>query len=585
MFQSFSDQSEGARGAERVAALREAMRIEGLGGFLVPLADAHQGEYVAPCDARLAWLTGFTGSAGFAVILPDRAAIFVDGRYRVQVRQQVDLAAFTPVDWPETKLADWLADNMEASAVLGLDPWLHSVRELEELRAMKGPELRFTANLVDRIWADRPAPPRQPVSIQPLEFAGKSHDEKRAELAATLRAAGQRAAVITLTDSTCWLLNIRGTDIPRNPIVQAFSVLHDDGSVDLCCDAPLDADLHAHLGEAVRIHAKSALLDLAKAISGPVRIDKTSAPIALHKALKEPVLGSDICALPKACKNEAELAGARKAHLRDGAAMVRFLAWMDGQVPGSLTEIDAVRQLETFRREGGKLRDISFDSIAGAGPNGAIVHYRVTETSNRQLGAGELFLIDSGGQYQDGTTDITRTLPIGAAGDEEQHCYTRVLQGLIAIHRIRFPSGTSGSQLDALARAPLWRDGMDYAHGTGHGVGSYLCVHEGPQRISSVSNVALSAGMILSNEPGYYREGAFGIRLENLIAVRADVEGWFGFETLTWVPFDRRLIETGLLSAEERDWLNTYHAEVLARIGPRLDAADRDWLEAACAAI
>ena len=598
MFQRFADSTSPDQGPPRLAALRDVMRARGLDGFLIPRADAHQGEYVTPCDARLAWLTGFTGSAGFACVLPDIAGVFIDGRYRVQVRDQV-AADFTPVHWPEIQLADWLIERLSGGAKIGFDPWLHTAREVNDLRAAlapKGIQLVAHANLVDEIWQDRPAPPMAAFTAYRDDLAGKSHAAKRAELAQGLTNAGDMVAVLTLPDSIAWLLNIRGTDVERNPVPHAFALLHNDGCVDLFARAGKADGIADHLGPGVRLHDEIAFLDALATLSGPVRIDTKTAPQIVADTLDQAGIqtrnDSDPCLLPKAIKTSAEIAGARAAHLRDGAAMVNFLAWLDVQAPkGTLTEIDVVKSLEGFRRATNALLDISFETISGAGEHGAVVHYRVTESTNRPVRTGELLLVDSGGQYIDGTTDITRTMAIGAASDEHRACFTRVLQGMIAISRARFPKGVTGAHLDALARYPLWLAGMDYDHGTGHGVGAYLSVHEGPQGISRrAAPVPLEAGMILSNEPGYYREGAFGIRIENLITVipaptlqGADAREMLAFDTLTFVPIDRRLIEVTQLSNDERDWIDRYHADTVAQIGPRVDADALVWLEKACA--
>ncbi|WP_095590725.1 aminopeptidase P family protein [Actibacterium ureilyticum] len=606
MFQTFDSPTSPTTGAPRVAELRAQMAAAGLDGFLVPRADMFQGEYVADCDARLAWLTGFTGSAGFAAVLAGRAGVFIDGRYRVQVKAQVDLQEFTPVDWPETKLADWLKEALPDGGVVGFDPWLHTVREVEALEqalAGSGITLQRSANLVDAIWADRPARPRNPVRVQPDDLAGEAHAAKRRRLAAGLAAAGRRRAILTQPDSICWLLNIRGADIPRNPVVQAMAVLDWTDQVQLFTDAPLEDDLRAHLGPEVSTHPLDRLLDhLSEAEQRTFQIDPATCPVAILDHLAAlgsddgkgigVTRGDDPCALPKACKNAVEIAGARAAHLRDGAAMCEFLAWLDLTAPGGdLTEIDVVTELEVCRRATNALQEISFDTIAGAGPNGAIVHYRVTQDTNRRVTPGTLLLVDSGGQYLDGTTDITRTIAVGAPPPEAAECFTRVLKGMIKISMARFPKGIAGRDLDALARYNLWLAGQDYDHGTGHGVGSYLSVHEGPQRLSRVSDVPLQPGMILSNEPGYYREGAFGIRIENLIVVEPapDLPGgdtgraMLQFETLTFVPIDQRLILPELLNVDELAWLNAYHAEVAEKIGPRLSAGARDWLRAATA--
>jgi Xaa-Pro aminopeptidase len=599
VFQNFESQASPEQGPPRLAALRSRLKGMGLDGFLVPRADVHQGEYVAARDERLQWLTGFTGSAGFCFVLPDVAGVFIDGRYRTQVKAQVDLASFTPVPWPETKPGEWIREHLAAGTV-GFDPWLHTAEEIERLeKALERSGItlsRSKENPVDEIWPDQPAGPAGRVFVHPDTLAGESHADKRARLAAGLRSAGQRAAVLTLPDSICWLLNIRGADVPKNPVVHAFAILHDDGRVDLyAVPAKFDDQVRAHLGADVALHAPDAFAAALSALTGPVRLDKGSAPLALADTLRaagvEVQWGDDPCKLPKARKNAAEIAATREAHLRDGAAMAEFLCWLDREAPkGELTEIAVVQALEGFRRATNALHDISFDTICGAGPNGAIIHYRVTGETDRPVRQGELLLVDSGGQYVDGTTDITRTIAIGDPGDEARAAYTRVLQGMIAISRVRFPKGISGRDIDALARYPLWLAGQDYDHGTGHGVGAFLSVHEGPQRISRLSEVPLEPGMILSNEPGYYREGAFGIRLENLIVVETapalgDNRQQLAFETLTWVPFDRRLIVVGDLSPGERAWLNGYHAAVQEKLATRVSGPTLAWLEGACAPI
>ncbi|HSG37020.1 MAG TPA: aminopeptidase P family protein [Paracoccaceae bacterium] len=599
MFQSFESTSSPEQGPARLAALRAEIASEGLVGFIVPRADAHQGEYVAPCDARLAWLSGFTGSAGFCAVLPEIAGVFVDGRYRLQVRSQVALEAFTPVDWPEVGLADWLIEQLPKGGEVGFDPWLHSVDEITKLRAKLTPKritLTPIANLVDRIWDDRPAPPSAPFEAYPVDYAGEAHEAKLARLGKALTDGGYAAAAITLTDSVAWLLNIRGHDIQCNPVPHAFAILNADGTCNLFCRAGKADAVTAHLGGKVRLQDEEDFATVLASGEGKVLLDARSGPQALADAMDAAdrpwEAGADPCVLPKACKNETEIAGMREAHLRDGAAVSRFLAWMAAEAPkGGLTEIDVATALEGFRRDTNALLDISFESIVGAGPNGAIMHYRVTHETNRSVNAGELVVVDSGGQYLDGTTDITRTVGVGPVGEDEKRCYTRVLQGMIAISRARFPKGVAGAHLDALARYPLWAEGKDFDHGTGHGVGAYLCVHEGPQRISRVSDIPLEPGMILSNEPGYYRNGAFGIRIENLIVVKAGeaIEGGdpqrklLSFETITFAPLDRALIVTSLLSQDERAWIDDYHAQTLAKIGPRLDGAALDWLKGACA--
>ena len=595
MFQSFTATTAPETGPARLQALRAEIAREGLIGMLVPRADLHQGEYVAACDERLAWLTGFTGSAGFCIVLPDVAGVFIDGRYRVQVRAQV-ADCFTPVHWPEVQPGPWIAQMQgEIAGRIGFDPWLHTKREIDGIRAALPAHIELVpcTNLIDRIWHDRPAPPQAPARAHPIEFAGESSEAKRTRIAASLAPA--RACVLTLPDSICWLLNIRGADIPRNPVTHALAILQENGALALYAEPAKFAGLEDHLGPQVTLHPQSDLTPALRQLNGPVRVDPASAPwqigAELAEAGTEITWAEDPCILPKAVKNAAEIKGMEAAHLRDGAAMVEFLAWLESEAPKeTLTEIDVVTRLEAARAASNELIDISFDTICGAGPHGAIVHYRVTHGSNRAVKAGELLLVDSGGQYRDGTTDITRTLAVGPVPEEARAPYTRVLQGMIALSRARFPRGVAGAHLDALARAPLWMAGQDFDHGTGHGVGAALCVHEGPARISRVSDLPLREGMILSNEPGYYREGAFGIRIENLVRVikapdLGDNRDQLAFETLTLCPIDTRLIDLDLLSTQERDWLNAYHARVDSALAQRVAPETRDWLARACAPI
>ncbi len=597
MLQDFRRRTTPGTGPARLAALRAAMAEAGVDAFLVPRADAHQGENVAPRDERLAWLTGFTGSAGLAVVTRDRAAVFVDGRYRLQVRGEVDLDAFEVRRHPEDKPGDWLIEALPGGGRVGFDPWLHPAKDVETLAEALGPRqiaLARVANLVDRAWTDQPPPPARPVVPHPDELAGRSSAEKRAELARGLATKGLAAAVLTLPASIAWLLNVRGSDIARTPVPLAFAILGADARVALFTEpSKLDARARAHLGAEVTVAAPEAFGPVLDGLRGRVAVDRATAPVwvadRLEAAGAEVVWERDPCILPKAQKNEAELAGIRAAHLRDGAAVATFLAWLEAAAPeGGMTEIDAVRRLECARSAGGALRDISFDTIAGAGPNGAIVHYRVSEASNRRVAPGELLLVDSGGQYQDGTTDITRTLSIGPVPPEAIRPFTLVLKGMIAMSRLRWPEGLAGRDIDAIARAPLWRAGLDYDHGTGHGVGAYLGVHEGPASLSRRGTEPLLPGMILSIEPGYYREGGFGIRCENLGAVMppAVPEGgdrpMLGFETLTLAPFDRRLIDPALLDAGERAWLDAYHARVVAALTPLVERETAIWLASAC---
>ena len=598
MFQTFTESTNPQDGPPRLAALRVELKNAGLDGFLIPRADAHQGEYVSEHDARLAWLTGFTGSAGFCIALHDRAGVFVDGRYRVQVKAQIDLDKFTPVDWPEVKPWDWLIEALPNGGKIGFDPWLHTVSEIDGYReGLKdsGVELLAHENPVDQVWDDQPARPRGKVTAYPLEYAGEKSGDKRTRIAKILADAGHRATVLTLPDSICWLLNIRGSDIERNPVAHAFAILFDDGKMQFFTDPQKVQELGPDPN--IQVLDWDAFEGALAALTGPVRVDKASAPIrvsdVLTKAGVEIDYADDPCILPKARKNATEIAGTVEAHLRDGAAMVEFLCWLDGakQNPG-LSEIDIVKKLEGYRRATNVLLDISFETICGSGPNGALPHYRVSDVSNRNLKDGDLIVIDSGGQYIDGTTDITRTVCVGTPGADERAAFTRVLQGMIAVSRVRWPRGLAGRDLDSIARFPLWAAGKDFDHGTGHGVGTYLCVHEGPQRIARSGTVPLEPGMILSNEPGYYREGAFGIRTENLCVVQdapnlagADARDMLAFMTITFVPIARDLIDTSVLAPAERDWLNAYHLEVIEKIAPRLSDPARTWLGQAAAPI
>ncbi len=595
MFQTFDVTARPDQGPPRLAKLRDVLRTEGFDGFLVPRADAHQGEYVAARDERLAWLTGFTGSAGFCAALLDVAGVFIDGRYRTQIKTQV-ANDYTPVPWPDVSLADWLTSALPDGGTVAYDPWLHTAAQIAQLtKALTGSGIALmqSDNLVDRIWSDQPDPPMAPVRPHPLEFAGETAVDKCARLAADLRQAGHKSAVITLPDSLMWLLNIRGADIPRNPVAHGFAVLHDDAGVDLFMAHSKLAEVQDHLG-GVRVADPSDFLTALDGLDGPVRVDKSTVPQIIADRLGDRAAwGAEPCALPKACKNAAEIAGAAAAHLRDGAAMVEFLAWFDEQEPGSLTETQVVSALEAERRKDNALQDISFETIAGTGPNGAIMHYRVTDASDSQLEAGHLLVLDSGGQYLDGTTDITRTIGIGDVAQPEREAFTRVLQGMIAMSCLRWPKGLAGRDIEAIGRVPLWLAGQDFNHGLGHGVGAYLSVHEGPQRLARTSDVPLEPGMILSNEPGYYREGAFGIRIENLIVAEAaaplptsDPEReMLAWRTLTFVPIDRRLVVAEVLTPSERAWLNAYHQDVWSQMSTRVGPRARAWLEAATAAI
>ncbi|ADZ69790.1 aminopeptidase P family protein [Polymorphum gilvum] len=600
MFQTFDDITDPACGAPRIAALRAELSRRGLDGFLVPRADAHQGEYVPPCDSRLHWLTGFGGSAGIAIVLADRAAIFVDGRYTLQVREQVDTDVFEPqhlIDEPPTT---WLAMHLEQGMRLGYDPMLHTVNGVRRLKAAcekAGADLVAVAdNPVDAAWLDRPAPPVGAVSLYPISLAGEAAADKIARISAAVTESSADAAVLTQPDSIAWLFNIRGSDVSHTPLPLSFAIVRRDRKPALFIDGrKLSNSVRDTLSNLAEIGEPAGFLPALKDLGSQgsaVLIDPDLAGQAIADQIVagggRVVEGADPVLLPKAVKNEVEIAGARAAHLRDAVAYVRFLHWFDLTAPaGDLDEIGAAQALERFRLETGALKDISFDTISGAGPNGAICHYRVNRQSNRKIPVGRPFLIDSGGQYEDGTTDITRTLAVGPMSDEMKRHFTLVLKGHIAIATARFPVGTTGAQLDTLARIALWKAGLDFDHGTGHGVGVYLSVHEGPQRIAKTGTVPLKPGMILSNEPGYYPAGRYGIRIENLEVVTGpfEVDGgerpMLGFETLTLAPIDTRLVDASLLTGEERAWLNAYHRRVLTTVGPLLDEEAGRWLEVA----
>ncbi len=582
----------------RLAALRAELLAQGLQGFIVPRADEHLGEYVPAAAERLAWLTGFTGSAGLAAVLADRAAVFTDGRYVLQIRAQTDPALWECRHITEEPPPAWLAQHAPAGARIGYDPLLISEEALQRFLDAGLAMLPVARNPVDAVWPDRPAPPFAPAVAQPLAFAGRPSADKRAELAATLREAGQDAAILTDPASLAWLLNIRGADVPFTPFALGFAILRADGNADLfMAPEKLPAATRAWLGNAVALHDRA---DLPAALAGlagrRVRVDAATAPVWFAQVLREAgatvLAGADPCLLPKATKNQVEQEGTRAAHRRDAVAVCRFLHWLDSAA-GHATEMDAAAHLLALRAEAPEFRGESFSTISSAGEHGAVIHYRVTPESNRPIKPDELYLVDSGGQYADGTTDITRTAWTGPSTPpaELRDRVTRVLKGHIAIATLVFPQGVAGPHLDAVARLALWRAGLDYDHGTGHGVGSYLSVHEGPVSISRAAKpVPIAAGIILSNEPGYYVPGRYGIRLENLVLVQpADLpdalKPFLRFETLSLAPFDRRLIDRTLLTAEETTWLDTYHARVAAEIGPLLDPATRAWLVAACAPI
>lgn len=599
MFQSFDETAATAEVAGRVRALRALLQSTGLAAFLVPRGDEHRGEYVAPSSERLKWLTAFSGSAGAAVVGHAKAALFVDGRYTVQAPQQTDTTVFEVHQTPTTTPTEWLKNHLSSGDSVGYDPWLHSIDEIErltlELKPLGITAKPTTRNPIDQIWGDaRPVAPTEPVHVQPVSRAGRSATDKVKEIQQAIAADGQDAVVLTMPDSICWLLNIRGSDIPHTPVVLAFAIVPQRGKPELFIEKTrVGAAGLAHLKPIANIvnpaKLRERLLKL-KSSGKRVRLSKTQAAQWFRRQLGDRAIafGVDPCFTPKAIKNNAEIKGARAAHARDAVAMCRFLAWFDkAAAKGGLDEITAAQKLESFRHATGKLREISFDTIAGAGPNGAIVHYRVNVESNRQIRKGELFLLDSGAQYADGTTDITRTIAVGAPTRTMRRHYTLVLKGHIAIADAIFPEGSRGLDLDPLARQALWREGLDFDHGTGHGVGSYLSVHEGPQSISRRGDVVLQPGMVISNEPGFYKEGAYGIRIENLVLVNppASFKGgdraMLSFETLTFAPFDQRLIDLELLDLRERAWIDRYHAEVAVAVREHLNPDERTWLDQA----
>lgn len=598
-FQSFDDAEDGSKSARRMAELRRELRACGVDGLILPRADAHQNEYVPPSEERLAFLTGFTGSAGCVIVLAGRAVLFVDGRYTLQARDQADPALFTIAHLIETPPDSWIEQNLPAGTRLGYDPWLHTADGAEKLAkacAKAGAALvPLERNPVDTVWADRPGAPLGRIVLHDLRFAGEEAAAKIARIQAEIAKARADALVLSDPHALAWAFNIRGSDVVHTPLPLGYAIMPKQGRPTLYLDARKLDNRARHALEALADIRPPADFtgDLAAFGTGhrTVQLDQATAADALSRIIAqaggEIARGIDPVALMKAVKNDTEIDGTRAAHRRDGAAIARFLAWFDREAPaGRLTEIDAVAALETFRRETGALKDISFPTIAGTGPDGAIVHYRVTRRTNRPIAAGELFLIDSGAQYEDGTTDITRTLAVGVPQADMRAHFTLVLKGHIAIARAIFPDGTSGAQLDTLARQYLWTRGLDYDHGTGHGVGSYLSVHEGPARISKLGTAALKRGMILSNEPGYYRTGAYGIRIENLMLVIAadPVPGaekaLNAFETLTLAPVDRRLVEPALLTEGEVAWLDGYHARVAETIAPLVDKQTEAWLRA-----
>ncbi|MGJ4896093.1 MULTISPECIES: aminopeptidase P family protein [unclassified Bradyrhizobium] len=601
LFQTFEEPETGVALTARLAALREELASRKLTGFIVPRADQQQNEYVPPSEERLAWLTGFTGSAGLAIVLPQAAAIFVDGRYTLQAGKQVDGKAWMVESLIEPPPESWLTRHLQSGDRVGFDPWLHTTAAAERLAAAcakAGAELvPVERNPVDSIWTERPLPPLGAVSIHGAELSGESEADKLGRIRQEIERLGVEALVLSDSHNVAWTFNIRGADVSHTPLPLSYALVPKAGRPTIFIDSRKLSNLtRDHLEQSADVAEPDTLTlrlsELAQS-GAAVALDSATAADALTRLIQgaggKAVRGADPVSLLKAAKNAVEIDGTRRAHQRDAVALARFLAFIDREAPkGTLTEIDAVEALESFRRDTGALKDVSFPTISGTGPNGAIVHYRVTRKSNRRIMPGDLLLIDSGAQYQDGTTDVTRTIAVGAPTAEMRDRFTRVLRGHLAIARAIFPDGTTGAQLDTLARQFLWQAGIDFEHGTGHGVGSYLSVHEGPARISKLGTTPLKRGMILSNEPGYYKTDAFGIRIENLeLVVAKDVAGaekpMNGFEALTLAPIDRRLIDVVMLTAEERAWLDAYHARVRETVRAALDDSDQRWLDQATA--
>jgi len=601
MIQNFEVQGGPEYGQKNLPRLRKALEKAGLAGFLVPHEDEYQNEYLPDCNERLMWVSGFTGSAGAAIVMTDKAAMFVDGRYTLQVAAQVDNELFSYEKLEAGGVAGWLKANTTSGDVIGYDPRLHSPAALETFRkavSLSGASLKaLDTNPIDAAWEDRPAAPTAKLTVQPLGLAGESHGDKRARIGKALSDQNADAALITSPASIAWLLNIRGGDVMCTPLPLSTVIVKANGQVDLFVKPEkLTDDIRTHLGNDISIRTEEDIVDGLSALKDQTIIADPAVSSAwyfeaLNDAGAKVLKAQDPVAMPKACKNTAEIAGTTEAHKRDAVPLIKFLHWLDTTAQsGETDEIDAAGQLEHFRHETGKLKDLSFESISGAGSNGAIVHYRVSKATTKKFAKGSLFLIDSGGQYQDGTTDVTRTVPIGKPDAEMRERFTLVLKGHIALAVVRFPVGTTGSNLDVLARHALWQQGLDYDHGTGHGVGVYLGVHEGPQRISKMPNkVALKPGMIVSNEPGYYKTDGYGIRIENLQyvteaeAIKGGERKMLGFENLTLAPLHKDLIEVSLLTEAERDYVNEYHANVWETIGGQVEGEVKAWLKEACA--
>jgi len=585
---------------KRLLALRQSLRDLNLKGLVIPHTDAHQCEYTPARDRRLAWLTGFYGSAGIGVVTLDRAAIYVDGRYTLQVRDQVDMTSFEDLSLEDDRPEDWFLSQLKAGDRVGYDPALHTHAWRQKMSKALGEHdialVPTEKNIIDGLWQDQPAHAKNTIFPHPLKFSGEESHHKRARIGASLKADGLDGAILTSLDSIAWLLNIRGSDVSHSPLVLGYLILKNTGKADFFVDEDKVSDVvWDHLGTEVSIKPYDKFFDAARALGKggkKILVDPKRTHAAVRDVLEaggaQIMEKADPCLLPKACKNEVELKGARAAHIRDGVAMCKFLCWFEENVAsGNIDELSAAAKLLEFRQKQRHFHSLSFDTISGAGPNGAIVHYKASLETNRKITGNMLYLLDSGGQYRDGTTDITRTIAVGKSTEEQRDRFTRVLKGHIALAQARFPVGRTGAHLDSLARKALWDIGLDYNHGTGHGVGSFLGVHEGPQSISSRGfEVPLMPGMILSNEPGYYKAGDFGIRIENLLIVR---ESHFDeeerpmniFETITFVPIDRRLVTPHMMNSTEITWLNIYHAQVREKISPFLEGAELDWLKRA----
>jgi Xaa-Pro aminopeptidase len=587
-FQSFKDSSDREETLLRLSLVQTELKKNNLSGYLVPRSDIHQGEYVAACDERLSWLSGFTGSAGICIVGNDRAGVFVDGRYSIQAKKQIK-SPFQVIQWNKKNFLQWIEKNI-VKGEIGFDPWLHSNKEiigLSEAFADKGISFVPSDNLIDKVWLTRPLRVSSQVISYPFKLAGLTAKDKCQQIAEIIRFKKADTAVITLPDSIAWLLNLRGNDVVHNPILHAFLIINGKGKIKLFCENENISNSISGLENFVKVSSVESFETALTKLKGSILLDETTVPFAAVKILQSNgcklIMGEDPIILPKACKNHIELKHARMCHKRDAVHMCEFLSWVDRQSESQFDEIDAVIELENIRRKDENLKEISFDTIAASGPNAALPHYRVNYTSNRTIKKGDVLLVDSGGQYLDGTTDITRTIAIGTQSKEVKDAFTRVLKGLIAISELKFPCGTSGRDIDAFARAPLWKIGQDYAHGTGHGVGHYLSVHEGPQRISKFSDVEFKEGMIVSNEPGFYKEGKFGIRIENLILVKNSEsktdKSFLEFETLTFVPIDRRLISKSLLDSYELEWINNYHSQCWKRAKDLVTAPTKAWLK------